>query len=179
MHHDLNEPPNTRDHVLGSLDSPLILLEYGDYQCPDCAAAHPVVEEVRAQMGDRLAFIYRHFPLTQIHSYAASAAEAAEAADAQGAFWRMHNVLFARSPVLAENRLVRYAAEIDLDEAVFTRALLQHTYRPRVQEDMVSGVESHVHGTPTFFINGALHRGDYDLESLLGALRNAEARLAG
>jgi protein-disulfide isomerase len=168
---DLVLPVSTSDHFEGSLDAPIILLEYGDYECPHCTAAHPAVKEIQAELAHRLCFAYRHFPLVEIHPYAEPAAEAAEAASGQGRFWAMHDTLFEHSPALDYPDLVRYAARIGLDLVWFRREMERRHYLPCVQEDMESGVASGVRGTPTFFINGVRHEGGYDLSSLLTALR--------
>jgi protein-disulfide isomerase len=162
-----------RDHILGPLDAPIVLVEYGDYQCPHCKAAYPNVKAIQVELGDRLCFAYRHFPLIEIHPLAEPAAEAAEAADAQGRFWEMHDMLFLHSPALDLAHLVTFATKIGLGMDLFLRELRSHHYLPRVQADLASGVRSGVYGTPTFFINGIRHQGGYDLESLLDALRVA------
>jgi protein-disulfide isomerase len=143
------------------------LLEYGDYECPFCGAAHPVVDQVLQIVGDDMCFAYRHFPLTRIHPHAQQAAEAAEAAGAQGRFWPMHDLLFANQDRLAIGDLVGYAAALGLDVGRFALELDNHVHAPRVREDFLSGVRSGVNQTPTFFVNGVRHNGGYDLESLL------------
>src|SRR6266852_6664670 len=170
---ELSVPVSERDHIQGSLDAPVTLVEYGDYECPHCTAAHAVVSAIQQELGDELCFAYRHFPLVQIHPHAEPAAESAEAADAQGRFWEMHDMLFENSPDLDGLALVRYAEQIGLEANRFVSDLRSHRYLPRIQEDMGSGLRSGVHGTPTFFINGMRHRGGYDLESLLAAIRVA------
>lgn len=165
-----------RDHIRGNPDAPLTLLEYGDYECPYCGAAYPIVEQVRQRMGSRLRFVFRHFPLTQIHPHAENAAEAAEVAGAQGKFWEMHDTLFTHQDALDDLDLVQYAADLGLDVVQFQADLLAHAYADRVREDFMSGVRSGVNGTPTFFINGHRHDGGYDLHTLLAALENALER---
>jgi protein-disulfide isomerase len=166
-------PVGRRDHVRGPATAPVTLLEYGDYECPFCGAAHPVVEQVAQVMGDQLRFAYRHFPLSQIHPHAQQAAEAAEAAGAQDRFWEMHDLLFEHQDRLAARDLLSYASALGLDVARFAIELNTHTHAPRVREDFLSGVRSGVNGTPTFFVNGLRHNGGYDLESLLTALTAA------
>jgi protein-disulfide isomerase len=170
---ELSVPVSERDHIQGSVDAPVTLVEYGDYECPHCTAAYPVVIAIQQELGDELCFAYRHFPLIQIHPHAEPAAESAEAAGAQGEFWEMHDMLFENSPNLEGRALVRYAGQIGLEANRFVSDLRGHRYLPRIQEDMVSGLRSGVHGTPTFFINGMRHRGGYDLKSLLAAIRVA------
>jgi protein-disulfide isomerase len=166
-------PVSGRDHVRGSATAPLTLLEYGDYECPYCGAAYPIVEQVIQVMGEELRFAYRHFPLAQIHPHAQQAAEAAEAAGAQRRFWEMHDMLLEHQDRLATQHLVGYAAALQLDVPRFARELDAHVHAPRVREDFLSGVRSGVNGTPTFFINGLRHNGGYDLDSLLSALTAA------
>jgi protein-disulfide isomerase len=164
-----------RDHIRGPADAPITLLEYGDYECPYCGAAHPVVEEVRRIMGVRLRFVYRHFPLTNVHPHAESAAEAAEAAGAQERFWPMHDLLFERQDALDVDDLVERAEILGLDVARFVRGLGEGAYRARVREDFISGVRSGVNGTPSFYVNDVRHDGAPDLQSLLWSIQHARA----
>jgi protein-disulfide isomerase len=163
-------PIGGRDHVLGPDTAPAVLLEYGDYECPFCRAAHGSVKQLRQVLGDELRFAYRHFPLTQIHPHAGQAAEAAEAAGAQGRFWEMHDLLFEHQDRLNAPDLLEYATAIGLDVARFADELGERVHAARVREDFLSGVRSGVNGTPTFFVNGFRHNGGYDLQSLLAAL---------
>ncbi|HEY0485389.1 MAG TPA: DsbA family protein [Mycobacteriales bacterium] len=164
------------DHIRGGPEAPAVLVEYGDYECPYCAAAYPGVEAIRAELGDRLAFVYRHFPLMHVHPHAEPAAEAAEAAGEQGAFWAMHDELFTHQRALDAEHLVLYAAEVGADTDRFANELLGHVYAPRVAEHLRSGVESHVGGTPTFFVNGVQFASGYDPAALLAALELAASR---
>jgi protein-disulfide isomerase len=149
------------------------LVEYGDYECPYCGAAQPAVRELLELAGDDVRFAYRHFPLSQIHPHAFQAALAAEAAGAQGAFWPMHELLYANQDRLGPRDLLLYAQSLQLDVARFAADLEQRTYEPRVREHFLSGVRSGVNGTPTFFVNGVRHNGGYDLPSLVEAIREA------
>jgi protein-disulfide isomerase len=167
----LTVPVGERDHVLGPATAPVTLVEYGDYECPFCGAAHATLEQVRQVMGDDLRFVYRHFPLTQIHPHAYQAAEAAEAAGAQGRFWEMHDLLFENQDRLGLRDLIGYAGALDLDLERFVTELRGHAHAVRLREDFLSGVRSGVNGTPTLFVNGVRHDGGYELESLLEALR--------
>jgi protein-disulfide isomerase len=174
----LDRPPLTvavsgRDHISGPPTARLTLLEYGDYECPFCGAAYPIVKEGQRILGDQLRFAYRHFPLSQIHPHARQAAEAAEAAGAQGRFWDMHDVLFEHQDRLGTRDLLGYATALGLDLERFALELETHTHQPRIREDFLSGVRSGVNGTPTFFINGVRHNGGSDLQSLLAALDEA------
>jgi protein-disulfide isomerase len=173
----LTLPVGERDHIRGPVDAPLTLLEYGDFECPHCGAAHFVLEEIRATLGPSLRFVYRHFPLTQIHPHAERAAEAAEAAGAQGRFWDMHDRLFEHQDALTDEALVEHAEALDLDVARFVAELTTGVHIPKVREDFMSGVRSGVNGTPTFYIDGVRHDGGYDAASLLRAL-DAAARAA-
>jgi protein-disulfide isomerase len=164
-----------RDHIQGPPDAPVTLVEYGDYQCPYCGAAYPIVKEAQSRMGDRLRFVFRNFPITTSHPNAEQAAEAAEAAGAQGRFWPMHDVLYENQKRLGDEDLRAYAEEVGLDLDRFDRELAEHVHAERVREDFMSGVRSGVNGTPTFYINGARHDDSYDLETLLDALERAAA----
>jgi protein-disulfide isomerase len=157
-----------RDHVQGPADSPLTLVEYGDYECPYCGAAYPIVKEVQARLGERLRFVFRNFPLANSHPHAEHAAEAAEAAAAQGRFWEMHDLLFENQSRLSDHDLGSYAGRLGLDAERFERELASHVHADRVHEDFMSGVRSGVNGTPTFYIDGT--RYDYDVDTLLAAL---------
>jgi protein-disulfide isomerase len=169
----LTVPVSERDHILGPVTAPLTLLEYGDFECPYCGAAHPILEEVRALLGPRLRFVYRHFPLTNVHPHAESAAEAAEAAGAQGRFWEMHDRLFEHQDALEDEDLVAHADALGLDVERFVEELADGVHGPRVRQDFLSGVRSGVNGTPSFYINGVRYNGQYDLASLLAALEAA------
>jgi protein-disulfide isomerase len=146
------------------------LVEYGDFECPDCGRAFPIVKQLQRVLGDRLRFVFRSFPLIEIHPYAEIAAEAAECAAAQGQFWPMFDTLFEHQEALAPQDLVRYAATLGLDVPRFERDLADHRYAARVREEKIRGIENGVQGTPTFFINGRMHQGSYDYGTLLRAL---------
>jgi protein-disulfide isomerase len=168
----LTVPVGERDHVLGPPTAPVTLVEYGDYECPYCGAAHASVEQVRQVMGNDLRFVFRHFPLSQIHPHAYQAAEGAEAAGAQGRFWEMHHLLFAHQDRLDPRDLIGYAGALGLDLERFVTDLRSHARADRLREDFLGGVRSGVNGTPTFFVNGIRHDGGYDVEVLLEALRS-------
>jgi protein-disulfide isomerase len=169
----LTLPLSDRDHVLGPADAPVTLVEYGDFECPHCRRAHPIVASILARMGNGLRFAYRHFPLTKLHSHAEHAAEMAEAAGSQGKFWPMHNLLFQNQHALENEDLIAYAAQLGINPEWAASALLSHQFATRVREDFRSGVRSGVNGTPTFFINGARHDGAWDEPTLLAALQSA------
>jgi len=168
-------PVGARDHMLGPPSAPVTLVEYGDYECPYCGAAHPIVKEIRRRLGDQLCFVFRHFPLTAVHPHAEHAAEAAEAAGAQGKFWAMHDMLYEYQHALDDGQLISYAEAIGLDVERFAREMVAGIHALRVREDFLSGVRSGVNGTPTFFINGQRHNGSYELPTLLGAIAAAMA----
>lgn len=149
------------DHVEGRDGAPVTLVEFGDFECPHCAAAYPVVEAARARLGDVLRFAYRHFPLAEVHPHAIRAAEAAEAAGAQGKFWEMHRLLFLNQHALDDADLLGYAGMLGLDVARFEDELATHAHAPRVRRDYASGVSSGVQGTPTFFVNGVRYEGPW------------------
>ncbi len=165
-----------RDHIQGPADAPVTLLEYGDYECPYCGAAYPIVKEVQDRLGARLRFVFRNFPITTSHPHAERAAEAAEAAAAQGSFWQMHDVLYENQKRLRDEDLRTYAQQVGLDLDVFDRELAEHVHAARVQEDFMSGVRSGVNGTPTFYVDEARYDDSYDLDTLLGTLEAAASR---
>ncbi|SCX97181.1 Na+/H+ antiporter NhaA [Streptomyces sp. 136MFCol5.1] len=164
-----------RDHVRGPKNAPVTLVEYADFECPFCGQAEPVVRDLLADFGD-LRYVWRHLPLTDVHPNAQLAAEAAEAAAEQGAFWEMHDRLLEHQGALQVSDLKRYADELGLDAKRFQRSLRTHAGAGRVAEHMESADLSGVSGTPTFFINGLLHRGAYDIDALSAAVRTARAR---
>lgn len=166
----LKVPVSEKDHIRGNPRAQVTLLEYGDYECPHCGRAHPIVEQLRKTFEERLAFVYRHFPLTNIHPHAELAAEAAEAAGSQGSFWEMHDWLFENQLYLSAESILGAALELDLDVDRFASDLKTHVHRDKVRSSFMSGVRSGVNGTPTFFINGVRHDGDYEFETLSAAL---------
>ena len=158
------------DHVRGEAAAPLIL-EYGDYECPYSRQAFRAIERVERELSGRLRFAYRHFPLTQIHPHALAAAATAEAAARQGRFWEMHELLFHRQKALRDDDLQGYAAQLELDVARFDQDRFSPTVLRRIRRDVESGIASgDVRGTPTLFIDGALHLGGYDVATLTEAL---------
>ncbi len=154
-------PVNDRDHSLGPSNARVMLVEYGDFECPHCGRAHPIVQGVRRFMGEQLRFVYRHFPLTEAHPHAQSAAEASESAGAQGRFWEMHDILFGNQHALEDEDLIMYAARIGVDAQRVAQELAAGTWTKKVRDDFRSGVRSGVNGTPTFFINGVRYDGNW------------------
>jgi protein-disulfide isomerase len=171
-----NPVSDERDHIQGPPDAPVTLVEYGDYECPYCGAAYPIIKEIQARMGDRLRFVFRNFPITTSHPHAQQAAEAAEAASVQGKFWEMHDILYENQEHLRQRDLLVYGERLGLQVDRFTTDLAERIHLERVREDFMSGVRSGVNGTPTFFINGRRHDGPSDMETLLGALERALSR---
>ena len=159
-----------RYHIRGPVNARLTLLEYGDFECPYCGAAHPVVDEICRRLGRHLRFVFRHFPLSTVHPHAELAAEAAEAAGAQGKFWEMHDRLFEHQDALGNDDLIAHGSALDLDIDALTRELADGTYAQRVREDFTTGVRSGVNGTPSFFINSVRYDGSHDLGSMLNTL---------
>ena len=173
----LHPPVGENDHALGPADAPVTLVEYGDYECPHCYRAHPMLKRIVANLGDRLHFVFRNFPLTEIHPHALHAAEAAEAAADQGKFWEMHDTIYEHQqdgPLALEDRaLVGYAEELGLDARRVASALATDAYEERVRADFMSGVRSGVNGTPTFFINGQRFDEEWGERELLAAIEEA------
>jgi protein-disulfide isomerase len=168
----LTLPVPVRDHIQGPIDAPVVLLEYGDYECPACGQAYPIVRAIQKRMGDRLCFAFRNFPLANMHPYAEHAAEAAEAAGTQGRFWEMHDLLFENQDELGDENLAHYAAALGLDASRLIKEILAGAYTERVREDFRSGARGGVNGTPTFFLNGV--RFDGGTDALVAALLDSD-----
>jgi protein-disulfide isomerase len=164
-------PVGPGDHIQGPETAPITLVEYGDYQCPYCAKAYVIVKLIQTQLGRRLRFVFRNFPLSQVHPQAELAAEAAEAAGAQDKFWKMHDALYENQAVLSPELIGVLAQELKLEMERFEDDLASGRFRERVKRDFMGGVRSGVAGTPTFFINGERYDGDWDESSLIGALQ--------
>jgi protein-disulfide isomerase len=175
---DLIVPIISNDHVQGDLKAPVTLVEYGDYQCPYCGAAHVVVKLLQQHYGKDLCFVFRNFPLTQLHPEAAPAAETAEFAGAYGQYWEAHDALYENQAALGLHLYENLVKELGLSAAELRQALAENAYLPKIKADFDSGVQSGVTGTPTFFINGVLHQGSSDLGSMAAAIE-AYRRSAG
>jgi protein-disulfide isomerase len=169
----LTLPVGTRDHAQGPSDAPVTLVEYGDYECPHCGRAYPIVKEVQRRLGSKLRFVFRNFPLSESHPHAEHAAEAAEGAAVHGQFWEMHDALYEHQGALDDAHLVGYAANLGLDAKAFAAELRARAHQARVREDFMSGVRSGVNGTPTFFINGVRFDDSWDPDTLTNALKTA------
>ena len=167
-------PPvnDQRDHIQGSETAPVTLVEYGDYQCPYCGMAYPIVKSLQRALGPQMRFVFRNFPLRDSHPNAQHAAEAAESAGAQGSFWEMHDLLYEHQDALEDDDLIKYGEQLGIDTVQLARDLTDGTYAARIREDFRSGVRSGVNGTPTFFVNGERYdEGWNDPERFLQALR--------
>jgi protein-disulfide isomerase len=172
----LKPPVSETDHAAGPADAPVTLVEYGDYQCPHCARAHPRVKALQKQFGDRLRFVFRNFPLAESHPEAMHAAEAAESVAVSAgddAFWKMHDLLYEHQQddldALDDAHLARYAAEAGANADQVRANLDGEVYEQRVRADFMSGVRSGVNGTPTFFINGVRYDGDWSTVATFAA----------
>ena len=169
----LKPPVGPADHIQGDDEAEVTLVEYGDFECPYCGAAYPILKRVQQRVGRRLRFVFRHFPIAESHPHAESAAEASESVAALGgpkAFWRMHDLLFEHQRALKYEDLARYAAEAGAEGEVVLNDLDEGRYRELVRESFMSGVRSGVNGTPTLFIDGVRYDGPRDEETLVAAL---------
>jgi protein-disulfide isomerase len=163
------------DHVQGPANAEITLVEYGDYECPHCGRAHPIVKRVQKHFGKRLRFVFRNFPLAEMHPHAEGAAEAAEFCGSQGKFWEMHDLLFENQERLSGPLYLELAQKIEVAPAALRASLEKREFLTRVKADFTGGVRSGVNGTPTFFINGLRHDGAFDYEDLVEALDAAAA----
>ena len=166
----LSIPISAEDHLQGDPAAECALVEYGDYQCPYCGQAYPIVKKLQKHFGKRLSFVFRNFPLTQMHPWAESAAEVAEFAGANGKFWQMHDLLFENQARFGNALFVELCEGLDLLPSELQTAVEGGAYRARVRADFTGGVRSGVNGTPTFFINGQRHNGSFDFDSLSDAI---------
>lgn len=169
----LKMPVNAEDHVQGPEHAETTLVEYGDYECPHCARAYPIVKQVQKHFGKQLRFAFRNFPLTEMHPYAETAAETAEFAGAHEKFWEMHDLLFENQARLGEDLFSELSKTLGLSTKSLSEVLEQGTFEARVRADFSGGVRSGVNGTPTFFINGHRHDASFDFETLVSAISGA------
>jgi protein-disulfide isomerase len=174
----LSIPVSPDDHLQGDLGAEISLVEYGDYECPYCGEAYPIVKQIQKYFGDRLCFVFRNFPLAQSHRWAEPAAEVAEFAGAHGKFWEMHDLLYENQRSLGEPLFLKLTQRLKLPSAQLQTAIAQETYRARVRADFVGGVRSGVNGTPTFYINDRRHNGPYQFDSLSTAIESASSRVS-
>lgn len=163
-------PVGTADHIAGPEDAPVTLVEYGDYECPYCGMAYPIVKSIQRRLGKSLRFVFRNFPLKEAHPHAQHAAEVAESSAVEGKFWPMHDTLFENQHALADPDLLRYAKDLGLDAQRVARELAEGIHARRVRDDFRSGVRSGVNGTPTFFINGERYDGPWSDEGAFTAV---------
>lgn len=169
---------DAHDHIQGNnREAEITLLEFGDYECPSCGEAYGIIKALQQAFGDRLLFVFRNFPLQEVHPHAYNAALAAEAAGRQHRFWEMHDLLFENQNRLTWNDIAVYAESIDLDMDRFQADLNVDWVQQRVERDIESGLRSGVNGTPSFYINGSKYDGDWGYDSLADYLAGAGRRL--
>ena len=166
-------PISKRDNVQGPDGAPVTLVEYGDYECPYCGQAYPIIKNIQTNSGDDLRFVFRNFPLTQVHPHAQQAAEAAESAASQNKFWEMHDRLYEHQSELENEDLKKHAAALGLDVPIFEHELSGHVHAGRIREDFISGIRSGVNGTPTFYLNGKRYDDSWDEETLMASIKQA------
>ena len=167
---ELTVPASPIDHLIGAEHAPVTVVEYGDFECPNCKQAQSAVKLLLERFDGRVRVAFRHFPLEDVHPHALGAAEAAECAGGQGKFWPMHDLLFAEQPHLLPKHLHGYAQQLGLDMARFTAEMDDHVYLQRVREHLQSGVDSGVRSTPTFFVNGRIEDVSFGLRALFDAV---------
>ncbi|MBE8714384.1 DsbA family protein [Sphingobacterium hungaricum] len=168
MSSHLKNPVNETDHIQGSSNASIEIVEYGDYQCSYCGEAYPIIKRIQAKFGDQIKFVFRNFPLTEIHPYAYDAALAAEAAGLQGKFWEMHDLLFEHQNALDKHGIMKLAERLDVDIQLFEEDMQSAVLQKRIDDSLESGMLSGVNGTPSFFINGGkFNGGAQDLSDLL------------
>lgn len=161
-----------KDHIQGDANAKCTLVEYGDYECPHCGRAYPIVKRIQKHFGKRLKFVYRNFPLNEAHPHAESAAETAEFAGTKRKFWEMHDLLFENQEQLGGALYLKLGGELGLSPQELRGALEKREFAAHVKSDFISGVRSGVNGTPTFFINGERHDGPFDYEELIAAIED-------
>lgn len=170
---DLTEPITAADHVIGPARATVTIVEYGDFECPNCKQAAPAVKLMLERFAGRIRFAYRHFPLEEVHPHAVLAAEASEGAAGQDRFWPMHDLLFANQTHLKRPQLLAYAERLELDMGRYTAEIDDHVYLQRVREHIASGAGSGVRATPTFFLDGKIQDVSFGLQSLERAIEAA------
>lgn len=169
----LRVPITPLDHILGNDDAIVTIVEYGDYECPHCAAAQPILAQILAHFGNQLCLVYRHFPLVEVHPHAGAAAEAAEFASVHGLFWQMHEAIFTHQQRLSVPLLISLAANLKLSPIDLRDALASDRFGAKIRGDFIGGVRSGVNGTPTFFVNGIRHDSPYGVATLSSAIDQA------
>jgi len=166
----LKIPVTQEDHIQGDEKAPITLVEYGDYECPYCGEAYPIVKHIQKHFGNRLRFVFRNFPLVESHPHAGIAAMAAEFAAGHQKFWEMHDLLYENQDALDVPDLINYAESLNLSADELQKAIQNQTSANKIQNDFMGGVKSGVNGTPSFFINGKRHNGSFAYEDLLAAI---------
>lgn len=161
-----------KDHIQGKTNAPIELVEYGDYECPYCGEAYEYIKKLQKKFGDKLKFVFRNFPLYNVHPYAMHAAIAAEIAGDNGKFWEMHDILYENQNYLEDRNLVGYAKQLGIEVEKFENAFSDSKYAEKVEDDLESGLRSGVNGTPSFFVNGQKYNGDYRSEDFLDLLKS-------
>ena len=169
----LSIPVTAEDHMQGDIATECSLVEYGDYECPYCGEVYPIIKEIQRHFGNRLCFVFRNFPLAQMHPWAESAAEVAEFAGAHGKFWEMHDLLYKSQESMGDDLFPHLALELALSTAELQNAIAHQTYSARVRADFMGGIRSGVSGTPMFFINGHRHDGSFEFRSLSTAIEHS------
>jgi protein-disulfide isomerase len=177
-HSFLCVPPSSQEHLQGELNTTVVLVMYGDYQCSQSADVYRLIKVIQRQLSvslgeNYLCFIFRHFPQIQIHPHAQHAAETAEAAAAQGEFWQMHDLLFTHSQELGNGYLVEYANDLGLDISKFLQDLSKQAHVDRINQDIESGSKSGVLAAPALFINGTRYGDRWNIEQLMTAIVTA------
>lgn len=168
---ELVVPVSQNDHVLGDPEAPVVIVEYGDYQCPYCGQAYAIAKGLQRKFGNDLCVVFRNFPLVQVHPFSTGAAQAAEAAGAQGKFWQMHDLLYEHQEALEFEDLVSYARELELDVERFWQEIENDAFSEKVAQDIRGGIRSGVNGTPTFFLNGIRYDDSWDFDNFSAAIQ--------
>ena len=169
----LKVPVTADDHIQGDLTAPLTLVQYGDYQCPYCGMAYPIIKRVQKHFGKQLTFVFRNFPLAEMHPFAEIAAETAEFAGSRGKFWEMHDLIYEHQEALSLELLVELAHNLDLPRADLEKTLENSAFAKKIKNDFMGGVLSGVNGTPTFFINDLRYSGSFEYEELISAINRS------
>lgn len=172
----LKVPVSPDDHIQGNPDASVTLVEYGDYECPYCGMAYPVVQQVQEHFGEQLRFVFRNFPLAEVHPFAKDAAETAEFAADHDLFWEMHDLIFENQGSLNIPLLLELGKSLDLPVKELELAIRTQKYEPKIRKDFLSGLRSGVNGTPTFFINSQRHDGPFQYENLVSAIESVFAK---
>ncbi len=172
----LKVPVTPDDHIQGNINAPITLVEYGDFQCPYCGAAFPIIKEVQNNFGDQLRFVFRHFPLSEVHEFAKAAASTAEFAGTYHKFWEMHDEIYENQDMLSEEMLTQLADSMGLNSKELLKAIKNNKFESKIQKDFMGGVRSGVNGTPSLFINDHRYSGSVDFDSIVQAIELVELK---